>query len=272
MELEQSLNRLGCLLASPAHPSAVSSVFTASFLASDTKILMPNRNFRNVHSHYPNGPALQIISEAADATEVMQSYSHNQISTTHHVGFEPRDPNRGICKPARKINDLEKLPPLNARTAEEITRRAEFLAQARGYAQIRERQEDEVEVQRRLNTASRYPMSTFVLRLDSWHQREGIFPDDVSIPEITPYVTPEPSLRKARICASRTRERLPQSIAGNPTNQPHIRWAPNILQQRQRQLNSSGGQHQTQPVAVVGQRSSNQASSLKAVTTAIPGE
>ena len=246
------------------------------------KILMPTPHFLNVHSHYARG-LNSVASNSIESPEVMQTYNFNQIDAGRRIGFYPQQNRKAIRRPPRKINDLEKLPPLSSRLAGEIEHKKKVLDQAVLYAQIREKQEIESERQRRNSTAQQHPMPPFVLNIDRRHLADDGHLTDTSTPPITPPTSPPQLTRPA--CGQQSESSkdvvdnhmnqlkalVQQDLVSKPGRQPHVRWAPNLVQQKQKRIPTLNAQQQPPHVVpfriLRRRRSSNCPSNLRKVIT-----
>lgn len=201
--------------------------------STEPQILMPNRHFLNVHSHYAKGP-VPVVSELVEAPEIMQSYDYSDMNTRCGIGFQHHQPSCRTRRPARKINDLEKLPPLNSNVAAEINSRNKVLEQAAIFAKIRQKQEVCIEQQRRANRAPHQQLPPFVLQLGTWSKDRGSRAE-LSTPQVTSQITPSASPNSRRLQAPGHRPERSNLASDAP--QRHVRWAPNLMQQKQKRLN-----------------------------------
>jgi len=230
MTLHAAMHRRSLNPEPPSSPSAPSLEPLAPCPSKGPQILMPTRHFSNVHSHYAGGP-VHASSDLTGVSQVMRSYKSSHKDTSRCMGFNTHQCDKAVRRPPRKVTDLEQLPSLSSKLAKEIKQTQKVLEQAKIYAQIRKKQEGEKERKRRNSTAQQHPVPPFVLRTDKWYPSDSGNLVDALKPEITPPASPEPTGE-----TSNQQSEEAQDVAKNPAPRPHVRWAPNLIQQRQKPL------------------------------------
>ena len=250
----------------PHPPSSVSYGIMVTSPCVEAKVLMPQRDFINIHSHY--APiSHHLTPKVIETSEVMRTYDFSQINTSHPIGFNPQQRQKRISKPPRKNSDsdLEKLPPMGPGLAKEIEKKKQVLEQAAIYAQIREKEEAETEVKRRTKTARRHPMPPFVLRIDERHINATTNLQDPLTAQPAQATPPAPSqgMRQSPVDPSAAL----REAEGHPPLQPHVKWAPNLMQQRQQKSQAPCAQRPPPRPTLGRRRSSNGPSTLRTVHT-----
>ena len=257
---KRSLDNGTCSSTSTSTPFIVSVASPIPPTSAKPNLFMPDRHFSNVHSHYYSTGPVHDASNISEVSEVMQPYNFRRIDTRRSTGFNTHRNCPGARRPPRKKIDLENLPPLSSRLAEEIEHQKTVMEQAALFAKIREKQEEETERKRRTSTAQEHPMSPFVLCTDKWYPAVK-----AGTVMLTPEITPPASLQltnQTSIDQSKPSEDLAIPRA------PHVRWAPNLIQQKQKQLQPLQTQQHSQlrPKPQRRRSSDRRPSHLKKVT------
>ena len=228
-----------------------------------TAIFMPDRHFTNVHSHYATAPANE-APERNNVVEVVQIYDHVHLEPKRRKSFDLHQHCSGIRLPARKRIDLERLPPLSDKLAEEIKYKNQLLEEAAMYAKMRQSQEEKVEKRRRSDTAQRYPTPLFRMGLDS----KQLSSSEIIDPLVTETETTQDALSKRERARQARGEHAKedQNLGGNRAAPPRIQWGPNLIQRKQRAIEAPCIQQQLSPrVLHKRRRSSNGPSKLRKV-------
>lgn len=229
------------------------------------QILMPNRHYLNVHSHYAKTPVnveLDAANDGINITDMMQSYDYSCFETYGHIGFECHRIKAKSRTPARKALNLEQLPPLSTPMAEEITHMNKVHGQAAMFARLRSEREADAELQRRAQRAPQHEVPSYKMRLGPLYARNGS-KSDAPTPPITPAGSPsDPGQTNARPSEG-------SKACNGPPRERRVRWVPNLIQQQQKL--SDILQRRQRPPPVEHRRLSRAKSALSVVTTASMG-
>jgi len=228
------------------------------------QILMPNRHYLNVHSHYAKVPVGVELNEANDKIKtsgIMQSYDYGCPDINPHIGFNPHRNKGGARMPVRKAVDLEKLPPLSSQLVAEITHENEVHMQAAMFAKIRSEREAHAELQRRVNRAPQHQAPSFKMRIGPLYARNGS-QSDAPTPPITPAESPTDQIQP-------NTQRSKELQVYDTHQERHVRFAPNSIQQQQKLCNILQRRQRPPPVEV--RRPSRAKSALRKVTTESTG-
>ncbi|KAL6718099.1 hypothetical protein ACLMJK_004185 [Lecanora helva] len=239
-----------------AHMSQSSRSFTASYKMysahcseAGPQILMPAQSFLDVHSHYAKVP--NQVSIYTEALEVAQSYKFGTIKTIQRTTFDLNRENQilkaPLRRPKQKINDLENLKPLNSALCKEMTQRNQVIEQAARFAELRKAQEVAYERRRRNSTKQQHPLPPFILKVD--RRLPGVHDSEHLVDTLPPYFTPPASPEHMHETDQQDLQAV-SVAADNPTRLPQIRWAANLLQQKQRKAHGALAQHQKRPGSV----------------------
>lgn len=202
---------------------------------------MPNQHFLNVHSHYAKVP-VHVASAIIQVSEVFQCFDYRRSDSLHQIGFQEPEYCFQASPPARKVTNLERLPPLNAEVAAEISQHNRKLKQAEAYHRIKEQQQRQDEQRRRAETARKYPMTQFIPNLGI--HRRGKAVAVVTLPE--PKVKPSTTSTDTADGQARIKPSDSEAITevGTSAKQKRIRWASNVdvnlRQQKQQHTNANG--------------------------------
>ena len=192
--------------------------------------LIPDYNI--VHNHCSR---TTVDLESADQT-IMESYQYDSLNTGPAIGFQPST-NRGrICRPPRKITDLERLPSLSSKLAAEITRSVNVREQARILAEIREVREKEHEDQRRANRAAQIQVPPYVAHVLTSYSAEDLEDAALSEPPPTPLMRPE---RKPLPTQPNQHQEQAGHQSGGEPKQVHVRWGPEPSSRGRRESTAS---------------------------------
>lgn len=228
------------------------------------QILMPNRHYLNVHSHYAKFSVhveLNGTDDEIKITDVMQSYDYGYLDTNHHIGFKRHRRMAKARMPARKAVDLENLAALSSPLAEEITHMNKVHGQAAIFARFRSERKGHAELQRRANRTPQHQVRSYKMPLGPLYARNGS-KSDAPAPPITPANSPSDP--------GGTDAQSPEmSKACNGPQERRVRWVPNLIQQQQKVFDIL--QRRQRPPPIEKRRPSRAKSTLSAVTTASMG-
>ena len=157
---------------------------------------------------------------------IMQSYVYRPLHVGPEIGFQERRGRRKVIRPARKLNDLERLPPLSSRVAAEIEHRLQVEKQALSFARIREVEKMRAERERRERRSKQHAVPPYVPRVRT-HYR----PEDLEAAKIPDPHSPEERQRKVKRPHSRQlqqNEQGPQQI-GEITRRERTTRVPDLV-------------------------------------------
>ena len=174
---------------------------------------MPHRQFQDVHCHYAK-ITVRIACPIASMSEIPQCYDHCPLDNVDRIGFQPAVKPYRARAPRRKVCDLEKLEPLNARTRAEMSNRCHVLEQVALLADARERHARQDEEYFRAKRRQQYPVPPYDPIIRDWISSKSPANIAISVTEVEIPMTPK--LERKYVA---TKE---------PATHYRVRWAPDV--------------------------------------------